>query len=545
MGVLPHVASGLDNGFSKPAMGWNPWNCFGVGRTGSPKFDDPRGGPKGFNESLIHEVVDAIVSTGLAKAGYVNVGVDCGWTTGFRDNITGAQIVNTTRFPSGMKALGDYIHSKGLKYAIYSSASTSQCCSKFYTGANDGSLDHEVADAKRYVEFGVDYLKFDGCGQEQRSYPAMRDALNATGHPVVLAVNGLPVDKHSGKFANSWRTTPDDDYEFNTSLVPRAFLNNEYAALARPGQHNDADMLEVGNFAGDAAMAYTESRTHFGAWCIVSSPLILGLDLTDSANVDIVWDIITNKEAIAVNQLWAGQPGQLVDSSSSHQVWAKPLPKGEIAVLVFNLGQNPIDVSLATSAISPSLRDSSIARSIWNHTDMHGMVSGGRLRISALAGHDSVFYRFSAGSDAAMSWRPIAPELTAMANTRPRSSMSSSSLAACERIRGPEECMSLTSCEQRCAAAGHCCVGATSGWQHPSCAQGCIVAQHTASLAACEAACDAADGKCNWKIDSIQMTNCQSCPSTCCNAVVADECRQGCGFAFAMNLNQHNLTYQV
>jgi hypothetical protein len=102
----------------------------------------------------------------------------------------------------------------------------------------------------------------------------------------------------------------------------------------------------------------------------------------------------------------------------------------------------------------------------------------------------------------------------------------------CERVRNADECASLTPCEQKCAAAGHCCVGTTSGDQHPSCAQGCIVANNTKTVAACEAACDAADGKCSWKIGSIDMQNCGSCPSTCCNGVVKGECKQGCGFAF-------------
>merc|ERR1711874_928542 len=102
-------------------------------------------------------------------------------------------------------------------------------------------------------------------------------------------------------------------------------------------------------------MAYMESRSHFGAWCIVSSPLILGLDVTDSSKLDAVWDIITNREAIEVNQLWAGQPGRLVDSSSSYQVWAKELPHGDVAILAINRGGSPVDISIAASAISPSL----------------------------------------------------------------------------------------------------------------------------------------------------------------------------------------------
>merc|ERR1712151_718032 len=128
-----------------------------------------------------------------------------------------------------------------------------------------------VVDAKMYAEFGVDYLKFDGCGQEQRSYPAMRDALNFTGRPMILSVNGFDMKmvKEAGQFANAWRTTGDDDYPFVESLLPRAFRNNMFAEFARPGQFNDADMLEVGNnvIEHDTIGA----RTHFTLWCAMKS----------------------------------------------------------------------------------------------------------------------------------------------------------------------------------------------------------------------------------------------------------------------------------
>ena len=170
-------------------MGFNPWTVFG----------------SSFNETVLLEVAEALRSTGLADAGYKYVNLDCGWTTGYRDGVTGAQIVNKTRYPFGIKSLADYIHGKGMKFGIYSSASTSQCCSKFYKDANDGSLDHEAADARAYVSFGVDYLKFDGCNQEQRAYPAMRDALNASGRHVVISVNGFNMTDvaHAGNFANT------------------------------------------------------------------------------------------------------------------------------------------------------------------------------------------------------------------------------------------------------------------------------------------------------------------------------------------------------
>lgn len=364
--TLPCLVVGLDNGFSRPAMGFNPWNCFGVGRTGKKKFNVPWA--HGFNDSVIRSVADAMVSSGLAAAGYTYVNLDCGWTTGYRD-AAGKQIVNKTRYPHGMKSLGDYIHSKGLKYGIYSSASTSQCCSKFYPNATDGSLDHERADAQSYVEFGVDYLKFDGCGQEQRSYPAMRDALNSSGRHVVISVNGFDMKQvsHAGEFANSWRTTPDDDVQFFTNLAPRAFSNNRYAAFARPGQFNDPDMLEVGNQVELGNV--TGARSHFSLWCAVKSPLIIGTDVTNMSAETL--NILTNHEAIAINQDKLGLQAFVVWNSTkvikqptpnkhhwpplpAYSVWAGPLDGGAFTALLLNMDSKPASIKLTRAMLEKS-----------------------------------------------------------------------------------------------------------------------------------------------------------------------------------------------
>ena len=247
-----------------------------------------------------------------------------------------------------------------------------------------------------------------------------------------------------------------------------------------------------------------------------------------------MWDIISNKEAIAVNQQWAGQPGRLVTSAPAYQVWAKQLPKGDVAVLIFNHGGGPVDVNVSASSIAPSLTDTALARDIWDHVDAHGVISGGVLRVAALPSHDSVFYRFSVTHAAApihpRAWWPAETDALIVGSTSPASTV------MCARVQGggAGDCALLTPCEQRCAAAGHCCVGATSGYQQPSCAQGCLVGKQTKNLAACDAACAAAAGKCSWDLpNGTQMSNCGSCPSTCCNPVVANECQQGCSFVFA------------
>lgn len=361
--VAHEEVSGLDNGFLKPAMGWNPWNYFGVGRDGKKKFPE---GKAGFDDSTVRSIADAMVSSGLAAVGYEYVNLDCGWTTGYRgkDN---KQIVNTTRFPHGMKDLGDYIHSKGLKYGIYTSASVSQCCSKYYKDANDGSLDHEKIDAAVYAGFGVDYLKHDDCRQEQRSYPAMRDALNATGRHIVLSVHGISanVSANPGRLANSWRSTPDDNTDLISSLVPRAFLNNEYAANARPGQFNDADMLEVGN---DVILHDVKgARTHFSLWCAMKSPLLIGTDITTLKPEAL--QILANPHAISVNQDPLGLQAFVVSASSKkmpsigkafpavplESVWAGPLSDGAFTALLLNVGKSTARITLTRQMLHKSM----------------------------------------------------------------------------------------------------------------------------------------------------------------------------------------------
>ena len=368
--LLASPISALDNGFPRPAMGFNPWNCFGVGRNGRFKFNVSWA--HRFNDSVMRSVADAMVSTGLAAAGYEYVSLDCGWTTGYRDHATGEQIVNASRFPHGMKALGDYIHGKGLKYGIYTSASLQQCCSKIYSDSTDGSLDHEAVDAAAYASFGVDYLKFDGCDPVQRSYPAMRDALNATGRPILLSVNGYDMAEvdRVGEFANSWRTTGDDDDSLLGSLAPRIFANDVYAHLARPGQFNDPDMLEVGNLA--VLGNVTDARAHFSLWCAAKAPLIIGTDVTNMSAAALA--ILTNDEAIAVNQDPLGLQAFVVWRSEAHlppvgatlppvpleSVWAGPLEGGAFAVVLFNAGEAAATITLTRAMLLNSTRHADV-----------------------------------------------------------------------------------------------------------------------------------------------------------------------------------------
>ena len=196
--LLLSSASGLDNGVGvKPPMGFNPWNCFGISAHGTCKLPLPwhvgKGRPcHGFNESVILSVAHAIASSALHSAGYEYVNLDCGYSTGFRTN--DSLTVNRTRYPHGMRWLGDQLHALGLKFGIYSDAGVAQCCSRVYgKGVNDGSFGHEKDDAALFAQWGVDYLKHDNCGSVYSSYPAMRDALNATGRRIYYSIHG-PTD---------------------------------------------------------------------------------------------------------------------------------------------------------------------------------------------------------------------------------------------------------------------------------------------------------------------------------------------------------------
>jgi hypothetical protein len=232
---------------------------------------------------------------GLDKLGYEYVNLDDCWMLEER-TADGHFIVDPVAFPSGMKALGDYIHSQGLKFGIYSSAGTMTCAGRA------GSLDHEKIDAQDWADWGVDYLKYDNCYNNNISgtirYPAMRDALKATGRDIFYSLCQWGEEdswKWTPAVANSWRTTQDifdgwSSVEFNFKL------SQEHFERSGPGGWNDPDMLEVGN----GGLTYEEEKTHFVLWVMAKAPLIIGCDLTTVSAESLA--IVTNAELIAVNQ---------------------------------------------------------------------------------------------------------------------------------------------------------------------------------------------------------------------------------------------------
>ncbi len=305
-----------------PPMGWNSWNKFGCN----------------VSESLIRETADALVSSGMKDAGYTYVNIDDCWH-GERDP-QGFIRVDAKRFPTGMKALADYVHSKGLKLGIYSDAGWKTC------GGRPGSRGHEYQDALTYASWGVDYLKYDWCNTEglkaEGAYLTMRDALYAAGRPVVFSICEWGTDKPwdwGPKVGHLWRTTGDiyncfdcvkDHGTWKQSGVMRILdMQKGLREHAGPGQWNDPDMLEVGN-----GMTVSEDRAHFSMWCMLAAPLISGNDLRGmSAETKA---ILTNREVIALNQDALGVEAFQYSAKDGVEVWFKPLEGGDWAMAVLN-----------------------------------------------------------------------------------------------------------------------------------------------------------------------------------------------------------------
>jgi alpha-galactosidase len=305
-----------------PPMGWNSWNTFACN----------------VDEVLIREMTDAMVSNGLKDAGYTYVVIDDCWH-GQRDSL-GFIHPDPQRFPSGIKALADYIHLKGLKFGIYSCAGDKTC------GGRPGSRGHEYQDAQTYAQWGVDYLKYDWCNNTGLSsvgaYTTMRDALFAAGRPVVFSLCEWGDTKpwEWGKdVGHLWRTTGDItdcfDCEVNHGtwsswgIMKIVEMRKDIRRYAGPDHWNDPDMMEVGR-----GMSLNEDRAHFSLWCMTAAPLITGNDLRSVKKETIA--ILTNKEMIAVDQDSLGLQGFRYNAKDSLEVWVKPLMKGDWAVCLLN-----------------------------------------------------------------------------------------------------------------------------------------------------------------------------------------------------------------
>jgi alpha-galactosidase len=308
-----------------PPMGWNSWNKFACN----------------VDENLIKQVADALVSSGMKDAGYTYINIDDCWH-GERD-AQGFIHPDAKRFPSGMKALADYVHAKGLKFGVYSDAGSQTC------GGRPGSRGFEFQDAQTYAGWGVDYLKYDWCNTEglkaEGAYKTMTAALRKAGRPVVLSICEWGNDQPwtwGQTVGHLWRTTGDiyncfdcvQDHGSWKSFGVLAILDKQAGLrqYAGPGHWNDPDMLEVGN-----GMPANEDRAHFTMWAMIAAPLITGNDVRSMKKETV--DILTNKEAIAVNQDKLGVQGFRHAVKDSVETWLKPLAGGRWAVTFLNRSQ--------------------------------------------------------------------------------------------------------------------------------------------------------------------------------------------------------------
>ena len=352
-----------------PPMGWNSWNHF-AGRV---------------TDADVRAAADAMVSSGMRDAGYVYVNVDDTWE-GERDD---AGVIHSNKKFPDMKALGDYIHSKGLKFGIYSSPGP-QTCARY-----EASYGWEEQDAKTYAEWGVDYLKYDLCsfrtlmqaagaghvGVEARkkiandmmreAYVKMHAALLKTGRPIVLSLCQYGVDDvwtwGASVGGNLWRTTGDisDRYE---SMEKIGFGQAGLSKYAGPGHWNDPDMLEVGN----GKMTADEYRTHMSLWAILAAPLLAGNDL--SSMTAETKSILMNTDVIAIDQDTLGRQGDRLRADGLLEVWTKPLANGSIAVGLFNRGTTAASMSVTMKEIG--MEANAKVQDIWGHVNSVGDFTG-------------------------------------------------------------------------------------------------------------------------------------------------------------------------
>jgi alpha-galactosidase len=363
LAVVPSVGLALDNGLARtPPMGWNSWNKFAC---------------KGLNEKVVRETADMMVSNGMKDAGYQFVNLDDCWQIG-RD-AAGNILADPERFPSGIKALVDYIHGKGLKLGLYTDVGTMTCAKR------PGSIGHEYQDAKQYANWGVDYLKVDWCntlpGQNsESSYTLMRNALGDSGRPIVFSICEWGSTKPwlwAGPVGNLWRSTPDiqDCWDCKRTwggggVVQILDLMDGLESYAGPGHWNDPDMLEVGN----GGMTKEEYRTHFSMWAIFAAPLLAGNDVVNmTADTK---EILLNKDVIAIDQDPLGQQGRRVKKTGDLEIWSKQLQDGGRAVALLNRGAAAAKISVAWTDIGYPDTLSANVQDLWTKKETSAVKSG-------------------------------------------------------------------------------------------------------------------------------------------------------------------------
>jgi alpha-galactosidase len=322
-----------------PPMGWNSWNQVGC---------------SGLDEAVVKAAANGLVVSGLARSGYRYVVVDDCWQ-GPRDS-AGRLTADPSRFPAGIPALAAYVHARGLKFGLYA-VPGSQTCANYYAKypvSGIGSLGHETQDAATFARWGVDLLKYDWCRadltdglREQPAFAKMGDALRATGRNIVYSISEYGVQKPwlwAPGLAQMWRTSHDIHPTW-ASIADRIDAQAPLAPYARPDAWNDPDMLEVGN----AGLTEAETQTHFGMWCMLSAPLMLGTDVGALPRTTI--DVLRNADVLALDQDPLGRQAFRVTRAGGHEVWAKSLVRGDLAVALLNTTPRAATIGTTLAAV--------------------------------------------------------------------------------------------------------------------------------------------------------------------------------------------------
>lgn len=384
--LLHDPAIALDGQLARtPPMGWNSWETLRLN----------------IDEQAIRSVADALVRTGMKDAGYQYVVLDAGWKAAGRD-AAGKLMADPRKFPTGIKALAGYVHSRGLKFGLYTDAGDRDC-----VAGSPGSRDHELLDAATFAEWGGDYLKEDWCNSQglnaQRAYTKMSAAIRATARPMVFSIcewgDNQPWE-WAGSVAHLWRTTGDNracwdcgresmnkpgGYPRGWTLILDAQVS--LAKFAGPGHWNDPDLLEVGN----PGLSVEESRAHFSLWSILAAPLMATND--PRLMRPEVADIFLNREVIDIDQDPAGREGTRLQSSNGLEIWMRELSDGSRAVVLFNRTRTAASIRVDWSRVGFSKGERIRVRDLWQHREMGNLKYGYSARVAA---HGAVMLRLHA-----------------------------------------------------------------------------------------------------------------------------------------------------
>ncbi|MEO6992955.1 MAG: glycoside hydrolase family 27 protein [Lacunisphaera sp.] len=369
-----------------PPMGWNSWNTFA----------------SNINENLIKETADAMVANGMRDAGYNYIVVDDCWESMQRD-AEGNNVPDPKKFPSGMKALGDYLHSKGFKFGIHSCAGVKTCA------GFPGGRGHEYQDARTYASWGIDFLKYDWCehgtADARETYKTMRDAIHAAGRPMVFSLCEWGQNKPwewAGDVGHMWRTTGDiySSYDGRKGWESgwKRNLDLQYSLVdsngpdgigkyAGPGHWNDPDMLEVGT----EGLTFAESRAHFSLWCIIAAPLIAGNDVRHMEQRYL--DLMLNKDVLSIDQDKLGKQGfrAIADPGKNIEVWVKELSNGEWAVCALNTNSAAADITVEWKRLW-TIQGNFQVRDVWAKKSAGDTSKSITVRLDS---HDVALYRLT------------------------------------------------------------------------------------------------------------------------------------------------------